>query len=59
MNYCEKLSTDEESYSIKMLLKTQTPQKEAASLVGYSLSIDTYITNTEKEGKLRKTGVFF
>ena len=31
----------------------------AANLAPYSLSIDTYITNTEKESKLRKTGIFF
>ena len=54
------LLTDEESYSINMLLKTyQTPQKAAANLAAYSLFIDTFITNTEKESKLRKTGIFF
>ena len=54
------LLTDEESYSINMLLKTyQTAQKAAANLAAYSLFIDTYITNTEKESKLRKTGIFF
>ena len=54
MNCYEKLSADEESYSINMLLKTQTPQKVAANLAAYSLSVDTYITITEKESKLRK-----
>ena len=33
--------------------------KAAANLPAYSLSIDAYITNTEKESKLRKTGKFF
>ena len=42
-----------------MLLKTQTPEKAAANLAAYSLSIDTCITNTEKKSKLRKTGIFF
>ena len=32
---------------------------EGKKAVAYSLSIDTYITNTEKERKLRKTGIFF
>ena len=54
MNYYEKLPTDEESYSITKLLKTQTPQKAAANLAAYSLSTDTYITNTEKEGDFSK-----
>ena len=54
MNWHKKLSTDEESYSINMLLKTyQTPQKAAANLAAYSLSTTTYITNTEKESELR------
>ena len=30
-----------------------------ANLTAYSLSIDTYITNTEKESKFRETGIFF
>ena len=34
-------------------------KKAAANLAAYNLSIDTYITNTEKESKLRKTGIFF
>ena len=42
-----------------MLLKTQTPEKAAANLAAYSLSIDTCITITEKESKLRKAGIFF
>ena len=42
-----------------MLLKTQTPKKAAANFAAYSLSIDTCVTNTEKESKLRKTGIFF
>ena len=33
--------------------------KEAANLAAYSLSIDMYINDTEKESKLRKTGIFF
>ena len=39
--------------------KTDERKKAAANLAAYSLSIDTYITNTEKESKLRKTGIFF
>ena len=39
--------------------KSNYRKKAAANLVAYSLSIDTYITNTEKESKLRKTGIFF
>ena len=34
-------------------------KKAAANLAAYSLSIDTYINNTEKESKLSKTGIFF
>ena len=34
-------------------------KKAAADLATYSLSIDAYITNTEKESKHRKTGIFF
>ena len=30
-----------------------------ADFPAYSLSIDTYIPNTEEESKLRKTGIFF
>ena len=30
----------------------------AADLAAYSLSIDTYITITEKESKHKKTGIF-
>ena len=33
-------------------------KKAAADLATYSLSIDAYITNTEKESKHRKTGIF-
>ena len=39
--------------------KMDEGKKAAANLAAYSLSIDTYINNTEKEGKLRKTGIFF
>ena len=38
-----------------MLLKT----KAGANLVAYILSIDTYITITEKESKLGKMGTSF
>ena len=34
-------------------------KKAAEDLATYSLSIDTWITNTEKECKNRKTGIFF
>ena len=39
--------------------KSDEGKKAAANLAAYSLSIDTYMTNTEKETKLRKTGIFF
>ena len=39
--------------------KSDEGKKAATNLAAYSLSIDTYITNTEKESKLRKTGIFF
>ena len=39
--------------------KKDEGKKAAANVAAYSLSIDTYITNTEKESKLRKTGIFF
>ena len=39
---------------INMLLK----RKAAANLTAYSLSIDTYVTITEKESLLRKIGIF-
>ena len=39
--------------------KSDEGKKAAANLAAYSLSIDTYITNTEKENKLRKTCIFF
>ena len=39
--------------------KKDKGNKVAANIAAYSLSIDTYITNTEKESKLRKTGIFF
>ena len=34
-------------------------KKAATNLAAYSLSIDTYITISEKESKLRKTSIFF
>ena len=39
--------------------KSDEGKKEAVNFVAHSLSADTYITNSEKECKLRKTGVFF
>ena len=39
--------------------KSDEGKKAAANLAAYSLSIDTYMTNIEKETKLRKTGIFF
>ena len=39
--------------------KSDEGKKAAANLVAYSLFIDTYITNTEKESKPRKAGIFF
>ena len=39
--------------------KSDERKKAAENLAAYSLSIDTYISNTEKESKLRKTGIFF
>ena len=39
--------------------KSDEGKKAAANLAAYSLSIDTYITNTGKANKLRKTGIFF
>ena len=39
--------------------KSYEGKKATANLAAHSLSIDTYITNTEKESKLRKTGIFF
>ena len=41
------------------IAKSDEGKKAAANLATYSLSIDTYITNTEKESKLRKTVIFF
>ena len=41
-----------------MLLKTWTPEKAAANLAAYSLSIVTCITVTEKESKLRNGYIF-
>ena len=38
--------------------KNNTPGIAAAYLAAYNLTIDTYITNTEKEYKLRKTGIY-
>ena len=37
--------------------KSDEGKKAAANLTAYSLSTDTYITNTEKESELRKTGI--
>ena len=37
--------------------KSDEGKKAAANLTAYSLSSDTYITNTEKESKLWKTGI--
>ena len=34
-------------------------KKAAEDLAAYNISIDTYITITEKESKHRKTGIFF
>ena len=48
--------------TINMLLETQSPWEAAANLAVYSLSIDTYIiseTNTDKENKFRKLGIFY
>ena len=39
--------------------KSDERKKATANLAACSLSIDTYITNTEKKSKLRKTGIFF
>ena len=39
--------------------KSDEGKKATAKLAANSLSIDTYITITEKESKLRKTGIFF
>ena len=39
--------------------KSDEGKKAAANLAAYSLSIDTYITNTEQDSKFRKTGIFF
>ena len=39
--------------------KRDEEKKTAEKLVAYSFCIDTYITNTEKESKLRKTDIFF
>ena len=39
--------------------KKDKGNKVAANISAYSFSIDTYITNTEKESKLRKTSIFF
>ena len=39
--------------------KSDEGKKAAAHLALYSFSIDRYITNTEKESKLRKTGTSF
>ena len=55
---CEKtvkekggLATDVKKI-INMLLEIYTSWKAAANLTVYSLCIDTYATNTEKESKL-------
>ena len=39
--------------------KSDEGQKAAAKLVAHNLSVDMYITNTETEIKLKKTGIFF
>ena len=39
--------------------KSDEGKKVAANLAACSLSMDTYITNTGKESKLRKAGIFF
>ena len=46
-------------FIVSKTAKSDEGKKAAANLAAYSLSIDTYITNTEKEGKFRKTGIFF
>ena len=46
-------------FIVSKTAKSDEGKKAAANLAAYSLSIDTYITNTEKESKLSKTGVFF
>ena len=44
---------------INMLLKTYTPQKAAVNLAAHNLSSNTLIIlSSEKESKLRKTGIF-
>ena len=44
---------------MKETVKSDEGKKAAANLATYGLSIDKYITNTVKESKLRKTGIFF
>ena len=39
-------------------VKSDEGKKAAANLAAYSLCTDPYISNTEKESKLRKTGKF-
>ena len=46
-------------FIVSKTAKSDEGKKAAANLAAYSLSIDTYITNTEKESKLRKTDTFF
>ena len=41
------------------IAKSDQGKKAAANLAAYSLSTDTYITNTEKESKRRKMVIFF
>ena len=44
---------------MKETVKSDEGKKAAANLATYGLSIDKYITNTVKESKLRKMGIFF
>ena len=39
--------------------KSDEGKKAVVSVVAHSLSVDTYITNNEKESERRKTGTFF
>ena len=46
-------------FIVSKTAKSDEGKKAAANLAAYSLSMDTYITNIEKESKLRKAGIFF
>ena len=46
-------------FIVSKTAKSDEGKKAAANLAAYSLSMDTYITNTEKESKVRKAGIFF